>query len=84
MLYWDITTEVELRLLVKRSAHESVTTRVYTSKMKERTYVYPSASLIEKALSASVVDVMGQIQSDDIWNELVPDTKYPPAEPGDI
>lgn len=75
MLYWDISAEIELKLLVKGSGQESGKARVYTSKKKERSYVWPSANLIEKAVSSSVADVMSQIQSDDVWNTLALDTE---------
>lgn len=75
MLYWDITAEIELKLLVKGPAQESGTTHTYTSKKKERTYGYPSASLIEKAVSTAVADIMNQVQSDKIWNILSSNNK---------
>jgi hypothetical protein len=76
MLYWDITAEIELKLLIKGSRQDSGGTRLYTSKKQERTYVWPSDSLIEKAVSACVADVVSQIQSDAIWSKIVTDVKH--------
>lgn len=75
MLYWDITAEIEIKLLVNGPSQEPATIRVYTSEQKERTYVWPSAGLIEKVVSASVADIMNQIQSDEIWNKFAPGAK---------
>jgi len=74
-LYWDVTAELELKLRISGFGQEPGKTRIYTSKKTERTYAWPSSGLIEKAVSASITDVMHQIQSDDIWNLPVTDAK---------
>ena len=73
-LYWDITAEIELKLIVKRTGQVSGVTRIYTSKQAERTYTWPTASLIEKTVGASVADLMSQIQADTLWNTLANDS----------
>jgi hypothetical protein len=72
-LYWDVTVEMELKLLVKQSGQEPGWTRVYSSKKTDRTYAWPTASLIENVANASVSNVMTQIQSDTIWNSFTND-----------
>ena len=72
-LYWDVTVEMELKLLVKQSRQEPGWTRVYSSKKTDRTYAWPTASLIENVANASVSDVINQIQSDTIWNSFTND-----------
>jgi hypothetical protein len=67
-LYWDVTAQVELRLRIRERENSSGRDRIFTSKKIERTYAWPSASLIEKAVSASVADIMQQVQSDAIWD----------------
>jgi hypothetical protein len=74
VLYWDVTAEVEFRLRVKKRGKASDRDRIFISRKSERTYAWPSASLIETAVSASVADLMRQIQSDDIWGAMGPGT----------
>ena len=73
-LYWDVTAEIELKLLIKGAEQKSGVPRVYNAKKNERTYAWPSASLIERVVSAAVADVMSQIQKDNIWNTITNDT----------
>ncbi|MEI6066878.1 MAG: YajG family lipoprotein [Methylococcaceae bacterium] len=79
-LYWDVTAEIELKLLVKEAGQESGTTRVYISKETERTYVWPGTSLIEQVVSSTVANLMNRIQSDNIWNTLTHDSMPKPPQ----
>lgn len=69
-LYWDVTAEIAFSVLVKAPAKDVVIVRDYSSKKRDRTYLYPSSNMISKVVNEAVSDVMTQIQTDRFWEEL--------------
>ena len=69
-LYWDIVGEIELSLVVQSvtPGMESVR-KAFTCRGVERTYVWPSETLVGKALDACVADLMGKLRADRIWKQ---------------
>ena len=64
-LYWDIIGEVNIKLEVTDTKKGSSSTfGPYNAKNDERTYLYPSKSLMEKVLNSSLEQVMKQMSSD--------------------
>lgn len=65
-LYWDIIGEVSIKLEVTDTKKASSSTfGPYSAKNDERTYLYPSKSLMEKVLNTSLEQVMKQMSSDE-------------------
>jgi hypothetical protein len=68
VLYWDVTALITINLNFRAlSGKVPRVSRTYTARKTERTYLWPSAGLIEKAVDASVTDIMSQIRSDEVW-----------------
>jgi hypothetical protein len=67
-LYWDIVGEIELALVVEAVEPGIQPARkAYACRAVERTYVWPSETLVGKTLDACVADMMGRLRTDQIW-----------------
>lgn len=70
-LYWDVigTTEVKITFEPARSGGERLERRLLSRQVK-RTYLWPSATLIESVIDTNVDDLMGQLHSLDAWDRI--------------
>ncbi len=67
-LYWDIVGEMELSLVVESAAPTvEPRQRAYACRAVERTYVWPSETLVGKALDACLADMMTRLRTDQVW-----------------
>jgi len=65
ILYWDVTAVIEIKLSLRILKENDLrVSRTYMARKTERTYTWPSAGLIEKAVDASVTDLATQIRTD--------------------
>ena len=65
ILYWDITAVIEIKISLRILKENDLrVSRTYMARKTERTYLWPSAGLIEKAVDASVMDLTKQIRAD--------------------
>lgn len=67
-LYWDVVGEVELELAVvpATQTRESVQ-KAFACRQVQRTYVWPSATLLGKVLDACVAELMLKVRTDAGW-----------------
>jgi hypothetical protein len=70
-LYWDVivTTEVKITFEPARPGSERLERRI-SSRQVKRTYLWPSATLIEGVIDTSVDDLMGKLHSLDAWDRV--------------
>jgi hypothetical protein len=67
-LYWDIIAEVKADLLFETAHSTPVKTeKHYEGQNIERTYVWPTSSLMGKVLKASLDDLFAKMRSDEVW-----------------
>jgi len=72
-LYWDIVSEVECRFNFTCTRPGcSPAERKYAARKSDRTYVWPSATLMSKVLNESIDAVFDQMRSDVIWETFAP------------
>jgi hypothetical protein len=70
-LYWDVigTTEVKITFEPARPGGERLERRL-SSRQVKRTYVWPTATLIEGVIDTTIDDLMGQLHSLDVWDRV--------------
>jgi hypothetical protein len=74
-LYWDIVGEVELDLTIERAPGSGpVGVRSYLCKAADRTFVWPTSSLMGKVMGGCLDELWGKIRSDSIWAGGMPGT----------
>jgi hypothetical protein len=81
-LYWDIVAEIELRLSLRPhapaggaaapAAASAPRSATHTCEHRERTYAWPTRSLVERTLDACLADLLAAVRRDPLW--------LPPAE----
>ena len=75
-LYWDIIAEVKTDFIFETAHPTSVkTVRHYEGQNSEHTYVWPTSSLMGKALKASLDDTFAKMKSDEVWKSFPPNAK---------
>lgn len=62
-LYWDIIGRTLVELQIK-SADGKASKHTYSSIFKERTYIYPSGTLIQKVMKSCINDFANQLRND--------------------
>jgi hypothetical protein len=69
-LYWDIVADVQLTVrLAPTSGAVANRSRQFSCHATERTYVWPTEALFIKTLDACLVDLMGKLRADPIWQQ---------------
>jgi hypothetical protein len=69
-LYWDIVGEMELQLVIQGASGSPMET-LYTCHTSDRTYVWPSATLMGKVLDACLAEMMEKMRSDKVWKQVL-------------
>ena len=69
-VYWDIISEIELKLTVRPRGEDKIVEKTYSVKGKDRTYVWPTENLLTKVVSDTVRSLMYEIRQDSIWTTL--------------
>ncbi len=78
-LYWDIVSEVECRINFTCTRPGCTPAeRRYAARKSDRTYIWPSATIMTKVLNESIDAVFDQMRSDGIWETFVPGTGAQP------
>jgi hypothetical protein len=69
-LYWDVVGEVELELAVA-SARQRIEQlrKIFTCRQTDRTYVWPSATLLGNVMDTCMAELMTNVRTDDIWKQ---------------
>jgi hypothetical protein len=62
-LYWDIIADIEVELTIEASRSRQPLQKNASCHQVERTYVWPSASLIGKTLDACMADLMRDVRA---------------------
>lgn len=71
-LYWDVVGDIEFELAVSSATQNADPARkTFTCHQVERTYVWPSATLLGKVLDACLADMMLNARTDGIWKQAV-------------
>lgn len=63
-LYWDIVGDIEIEL-----TRDTARRRHFACHQTDRTYIYPSASLIGKVLDNCMSDLMENVRTAEIWKK---------------
>lgn len=72
ILYWDVVGDIEFELAVLPATQKKEPVeKTFTCHQVERTYLYPSATLLGKVLDACLADMMLKVRADDIWKQAV-------------
>ncbi len=73
-LYWDVVAEIELRLGLREpgaataaSTSSAPRTATHACEHRERTYAWPTKSLVESTLEACLADLMAAFRQDPLW-----------------
>jgi hypothetical protein len=67
-LYWDVTAEIELRLSLHSPGDPAaLATATHACTHSERTWAWPTKSLVEKVLGACLEELMVEVRSDAMW-----------------
>lgn len=67
-LYWDVIGEIEFEVLVRPAAHvQEWASKTFTCREVERTYAWPSATILGNVLDACLADMMQKARTDNIW-----------------
>jgi len=71
-LYWDVVAEIELRLSLRPpasagAASTSPRSVTHACEHRERTYTWPSKSLVERTLDACLADLLAAFRADPLW-----------------
>lgn len=62
LLYWDVVVEAEVAAALRRGTAAGEST--YAARCAERTYVYPSAAIVQGLVVRCVADLAGQFRAD--------------------
>jgi hypothetical protein len=65
-LYWDVSAEIELALLIVIPG-KSPAQRSFVCRNVERTYTWPTAGLIGRVLDACLANLGGKLRTDPVW-----------------
>ncbi|HVN36843.1 MAG TPA: DUF4410 domain-containing protein [Myxococcota bacterium] len=77
-LYWDVIAEIELQLSLWNPGDVApLAGSAHACTHTERTWVWPSLSLVEKVLDACLEELMAKVRSDAMWRM---ETKNTPRE----
>jgi TPR repeat protein len=72
VLYWDVVGDIEFELAVLPATQKKEPVeKTFTCHQVERTYLWPSATLLGKVLDACLADMMLKVRTDDIWKQAV-------------
>lgn len=67
-LYWDVVGEIELELgVVPAQSARASARKTFACRQVQRTYAWPSATLLGKVLDACVAEVMTKVRTDPAW-----------------
>lgn len=69
-VYWDIVAEIELRLALREPGAgpgEAPRTVTRACEHRERTYAWPTKSLVASTLGACLADLMAAFRGDPLW-----------------
>jgi hypothetical protein len=67
-LYWDLVGDIELELTIE-GASASPAQALYSCRHSDRTWVWPSATLMGR-VDACVAELMLKARSDDVWTRM--------------
>ncbi|WP_455370802.1 YajG family lipoprotein, partial [Petrachloros mirabilis] len=69
-LYWDVIGEIEFEVAVRPSTQiQEGLSKTFACRESERTYVWPSATILGNVLDSCLADMMLKARADNIWKQ---------------
>jgi hypothetical protein len=70
-VYWDVVGAIELKLsLSKPGASSPLVQSTHACESTERTWIYPSRSLVERVMNACLGELMQRVRGDAMWDAV--------------
>lgn len=68
-LYWDVIANMEVAVTVGGSESDQAEKQAtFSCETTKRTYVWPSLELVSEVMDACLVELMGRVRADPIWD----------------
>lgn len=68
-LYWDVIANMEVAVTVGGSESDQAEKQAtFSCETTKRTYVWPSLELVSEVMDACLVELMGKVRADPIWD----------------
>lgn len=69
-MYWDVIGEIEFEVVVRPAVRmQQGLSKTFTCRESERTYVWPSATILGNVLDSCLTDMMLKARGDNIWRK---------------